>query len=257
MHYWALGHIHTRTVEARTWGAFVYPGNLQGRSFKPAECGPKGATLIQVEGVGPVGASHLTHIDCDSVRFVRIVVDITGEAAVNAADLVADAARKAQVEAGRPVVARVALTGRIANRARLQQQVDDGSFLAVVREALPFSAHAFAWVDSVSLDVRSEYSIDDVERRTDFTGEVVRSVRSLNDEQLHELATELVERAFKKSGAGSGISSGLSAFLSTALRDDPSFTGELVVDLAAILKQEREAVAEMFVDLLDAEGELA
>ncbi len=43
--YWALGHIHKRTVLSQEPWA-VYPGNIQGRSFK--ETGEKGAYMVTV-----------------------------------------------------------------------------------------------------------------------------------------------------------------------------------------------------------------
>lgn len=73
--YWALGHVHTRSVHplgAGRWWA--YPGNLQGRSTKPAECGPKGSLVVSIEQ-GQVQAP--TFVACDAVRFERIDVDVS------------------------------------------------------------------------------------------------------------------------------------------------------------------------------------
>jgi exonuclease SbcD len=46
--YWALGHLHQFQVLRPENPAIVYPGTLQGRSLKPAECGEKGAVKVRV-----------------------------------------------------------------------------------------------------------------------------------------------------------------------------------------------------------------
>ncbi len=45
--YWALGHVHTRELISRD-PCIIFPGNIQGRHIR--ETGPKGATLVSVEG---------------------------------------------------------------------------------------------------------------------------------------------------------------------------------------------------------------
>ncbi len=46
--YWALGHIHKRTVLNESGPCVVYPGNIQGRN--PNETGKKGCYLVSVSG---------------------------------------------------------------------------------------------------------------------------------------------------------------------------------------------------------------
>jgi DNA repair exonuclease SbcCD nuclease subunit len=104
--YWALGHVHAREVHAR--GAFVvFPGNLQGRS--PREPGPKGATVVTVEG-GRVAA--IDHRAVDVVRFGRITVEVTYAASLD------DIVDLSTMELGRSIpdddrvhVVRLVLTG--------------------------------------------------------------------------------------------------------------------------------------------------
>jgi DNA repair exonuclease SbcCD nuclease subunit len=104
--YWALGHIHARQVlHEDPW--IVYPGNLQGRHVR--ETGPKGATVIEVEG-GRVTA--VTHHDLDVVRWETVEVD-AGEA--RSLDDVGDAVGKALSgvleAAGMDVLVRVTVRG--------------------------------------------------------------------------------------------------------------------------------------------------
>jgi|GEM_PF-459868 len=71
--YWALGHIHKRNVVC-TDPYVVYPGNIQGRSFK--ETGQKGAYLVKVSG-GKV--SSLDFIATQGFVWKDIGVDIAGK----------------------------------------------------------------------------------------------------------------------------------------------------------------------------------
>jgi exonuclease SbcD len=70
--YWALGHIHQRTVLAEApW--IVYPGNLQGRH--PRETGRKGAYLVEV---GEDGTATPRFVPLNVVRWEWLAVDASG-----------------------------------------------------------------------------------------------------------------------------------------------------------------------------------
>jgi len=92
--YWALGHVHAREVVAtEPW--VVFSGNLQGRHAR--EVGPKGATLITVDG-GKVRAVEARALDV--VRWAHVAVSATDARSVDdvlerAREAVADAAREA------------------------------------------------------------------------------------------------------------------------------------------------------------------
>lgn len=71
--YWALGHIHRREViSERPWA--VYPGNIQGRSFR--ETGEKGAYLVTVRD-GAVAEARF--FATQGVRWHDETVDIGGK----------------------------------------------------------------------------------------------------------------------------------------------------------------------------------
>ena len=71
--YWALGHVHTRSVLSEDpW--VVFPGNIQGRHVK--EEGSKGATLVTVDGRRVL----LQHQALDVLRWLPLDVDATGAA---------------------------------------------------------------------------------------------------------------------------------------------------------------------------------
>ena len=111
VHYWALGHIHDRTVRATPHGWWAYPGNLQGRSTKSTECGAKGVLLVDVESDGRFAEPRF--VACDALRFERVEVDlspVTDLAHVADHVLEALAAPVARAE-GRPLLVRLELTG--------------------------------------------------------------------------------------------------------------------------------------------------
>lgn len=112
--YWALGHIHTRQVVLDGSGDDPwahYPGNLQGRSPKGSEQGPKGASVVTVEG-GRIRPPE--HVTLDRARFADVPVDVTGLTTLGEVErALAGGADDAIAAAdGRLVVLRGRLTGR-------------------------------------------------------------------------------------------------------------------------------------------------
>ena len=75
--YWALGHIHKRTVVRENGPAVVYPGNIQGRNI--GETGEKGCYLVSVTG----DTAELEFIPTQGVVFDRVTADITGKTSVS------------------------------------------------------------------------------------------------------------------------------------------------------------------------------
>jgi DNA repair exonuclease SbcCD nuclease subunit len=111
VHYWALGHIHKRSVNPIGTGWWAYPGNLQGRSAKASECGPKGALVVGVDDDGRVLEPQF--VDCSTVRFERVsvLVDSVDEI-TQLNDVVNETLAHTVAQAsGRPVMVRLELTG--------------------------------------------------------------------------------------------------------------------------------------------------
>jgi len=133
--YWALGHVHKRTVASMGPGRWwAYPGNLQGRSTKPAECGAKGVLSV---GIVPGGFAGPEFIACDSVRFLRLPIDVSdvddlGEMIRNVAD---GASEAAAAGGSRPVLMAVELVGRTPLRSHIRA-LSPGTLLDQCREEL-------------------------------------------------------------------------------------------------------------------------
>lgn len=112
VNYWALGHIHLRTVKQTPKGWWAYPGNLQGRNVKAAECGPKGVLIVDIDETGSI--SEPQFVECSAFKFIRIdieVNDVPEASGVN--DKVLTRLRKLVSESGGiPHLVRLELTGQ-------------------------------------------------------------------------------------------------------------------------------------------------
>lgn len=145
--YWALGHVHDFTVVSE-WPYIVFSGNLQGRHIR--ETGPKGAVHVEVED-GAV--ARLRHVPLDTLRWLRVEVDCAAARTmdeVDAAIRTALARKHAELSDGRPVVARVVLTGSTPLAGALQER------RAERRDAVRALAAAVApdlWIEKVQLEV--------------------------------------------------------------------------------------------------------
>lgn len=147
--YWALGHVHAaRVVDRDPW--IVYPGNLQGRHIR--ETGPKGCVLVETAD-GQV--QSVETLACDVARWAEAAVDLTGisdwDAAFSLArDRLAAAAAADQAE-GRPLAARVILTGATAldDRLRARPGHTEAAVLAAAAQA-----SADLWIERVKLRTR-------------------------------------------------------------------------------------------------------
>lgn len=134
--YWALGHIHKRDIRPLpNGGRAAYCGNLQGRSFKPAECEPKGALVVPVAG-GRLGEPEF--VPCDEVRFVRneIVVEST-DSILSVRDRLVETANDLGAEHSRRSVAwEVCLVGVMEEARQLQEAIAAGDLVGDAADEL-------------------------------------------------------------------------------------------------------------------------
>jgi DNA repair protein SbcD/Mre11 len=142
--YWALGHIHQRSVE---WGraAVVMPGNPQGRDIN--EAGPKSATLVAISDDRKIAIEErLTSV----AQFERVPIDLAGvddwRAMLGRIEKGLEAARVAAPS--EHLVARLTLTGATPLAWRLRSDAD---VLAEESKALG-AAIGRTWIDKIELD---------------------------------------------------------------------------------------------------------
>ncbi|HWV38024.1 MAG TPA: DNA repair exonuclease [Vulgatibacter sp.] len=187
--YWALGHVHTRAtlLDGRTWAQ--YPGNLQGRSFKPSEQGPKGAVLVHVEDDSVRGVEFLP---LAPIVFSSVEVDVAGHTDLPSVQgaLVDAALREAEVPGCEGLLLRARLTGRGPLHHELGRRWDE------LREALnEETASRTPWIrwERLTRDTRPEVNRDRIAERDDLAGEILRRIDALvrDPEAMKNLALEV------------------------------------------------------------------
>ncbi|MEZ5138592.1 MAG: DNA repair exonuclease [Acidimicrobiales bacterium] len=169
--YWALGHVHGRRVlgEGEPW--VVYPGNLQGRSTKPTERGPKGAVVVSVtDGV----AGEPEFVALDRVRFVDVDVPIAPYAEVGSLLDQLEALASPEAHDGRSLVVRATLTGP----GTLHEQLLAPARRAEVHDELRrrgAQRSPFVWWQSIAWQTKAEAAVVDLRQRDDFTADLLRT----------------------------------------------------------------------------------
>jgi len=188
--YWALGHVHTRRELRGPGSAVVYPGNPQGLS--PREVGEKGCYVVTLDE----HAAELEFVATDAVRWVMTDVSISGlatlEELIKALEESIDGAQSDA--SGRPVLLRMALTGRGPLHNQLRQPSVIPDLLETLREEGKNRAPV-VWVDSIDDRTRVDIDLQVRRRGQDFVGEFLRQADELKAEpsalmsKLDELLT--------------------------------------------------------------------
>ena len=173
--YWALGHVHTRTVLSGRRGSdeawAVYPGNLQARSPKPSERGAKGAVVVhvsagRVQDVEPVG--------CDVVRFDLVELDIGefDDLAELRARLVSAARDRLASADGRALVLRGHLVGQAELHFDLRRPGALEDLLSALRADFE-EDQPFCWWDSIDDQSRPALDLDAARGGSDFAADLI------------------------------------------------------------------------------------
>ena len=157
MHYWALGHVHTRQV-LHMEPAIVYPGNLQGRSVR--ETGAKGCYIVDVS---EYGETKLTFHALDAVRWQQRSISIQGiQTEQELKERFENELEQAREEAsGRAAIVRLTLTGRGPMQAPLQKGSMLSELITELREEESKRVGLVHPWDSGFLDSERFGSIDD------------------------------------------------------------------------------------------------
>lgn len=148
--YWALGHIHTRTVHREApW--VVMPGMPQGRAID--EAGPKSATLVTISDTGITVEARPTAV----LEFGRAEASMDGVETREAALARAlSALEAAAADAAAPAaVMRLSLTGTTPLAWQLRR--DRALLEAELREALPEpSGQAGLFLEKLSVELMAQ-----------------------------------------------------------------------------------------------------
>ena len=195
LNYWALGHVHTRQVLRERNPVIVYPGNSQGRH--PNEQGARGVYLVEVDDYGTV---RLEFRAMDVVRWEMLPLDIgaleTEQGLIDAATSLAEGAL--DTAEGRPVVARLILTGR----GPLHRWLRSGDSTAAIQEQINdhcANRATWLWCEGVQLDTASPVDRELVAQREDFVGDLARLAGEMqnSDEAMVEFR-ELLQPLYSR-----------------------------------------------------------
>ncbi|MCI0409979.1 MAG: DNA repair exonuclease, partial [Acidobacteria bacterium] len=172
MDYWALGHIHTRSVLSESpW--VVYPGNIQGRSMR--EQGARGCYHVRVDEHGGVKADF---VPLDVVRWSEIRVSIEGPETMDALEraLVEHLEEASAGADGRSLVCRVSLVGRGALHGSLRRDESGEQLLERLRERFS-GENPFLWVQRLAIESRPRVDLAERMGRQDLLSEVLATGR--------------------------------------------------------------------------------
>ena len=189
--YWALGHVHTPSVEHER-PYVVYPGNTQGRSIR--EPGERGCCLVTVHDGWVV---DLERCPLDVVRWTSVPVSIQEKTSLDELidDLSASLEQARQDADRRGVVCRVVLEGRGLLYSDLKVEKDFADLLDRLRNEGE-SQEPFVWVEKI--ENRCRPTIDLAQRREvrDLLGELLAISQGLRNggelgESLQEVFADL------------------------------------------------------------------
>lgn len=182
--YWALGHIHSRMVlSGQPFGDepwIVYSGNLQARSPKPSEHGPKGASVVSVSG-GRVASVEA--VACDRIRFATVELSISAlPGAVEVVGALGDLANAELGQAdGRSLILRATLVDRGPAHAGLAREGAIGDLLQSLRDEFS-SGSPFCWWDRIDDRSLPDLDLADLRRGSDFSADLLSLSESLMED---------------------------------------------------------------------------
>ena len=174
--YWALGHVHNRQILC-TDPYIVYPGNIQGRHGK--EQGEKSCVLVTVSDAG---AMSIDTISTSAVPWFQADVDASG---CQTADEVYEKLR-IELEAMLPqskervTAVRLRIVGTTEAHAELSRDLEQ-----VRHEAISIAnecGNGLFWVERVQVATSPRLNRDDLLKRDDPIGEVVRIIATLRQD---------------------------------------------------------------------------
>lgn len=180
--YWALGHVHARSVIRSGEVLVAYPGNPQGRSVR--EAGPRGCLLVDVDGAGKASTKDLF---LDEVRWHRPTVSIEGCATIDALEerIAEEIANRLAPRGHEPsgFVFRIELAGRGPLHATLSRAADLDDFEKALRRRFLGDSTSTRFVLIESLLDATGRATDREALRAEATllGEALRVAEALAD----------------------------------------------------------------------------
>lgn len=200
MDYWALGHVHKRSILKEQNPAIVYPGNTQGLHIN--ETGEKGCSLVNVSNNK---IEKTTFLPAHEIQWVSLcgdnAVDIsdleTDDDLYNAVYAAVDSVEKETK--GRSCIIRMELKGR----GRIHSSLIRESYLSDMVEALRnehAAASPFKWVERIENHTKAYIDRDERKKGEDFVAELIRMCDDIRQspDLLSQASHESLDELFQK-----------------------------------------------------------
>jgi DNA repair protein SbcD/Mre11 len=185
--YWALGHVHTRSVLATEPATVAYPGNTQGRN--PREAGPRGCYQVDVDAHG---RAHLEFVDTSVARWTHIELSIRGCATMDQLlDTMMDKARAEASSFEGPTIARCTIRGNGPLHRDLQR---DG-----MADELGELLSSVVVAESVRIATGPELDLEALSRTETMVSDFLRlTERALQDPESRQRLMEALLPLFRR-----------------------------------------------------------
>ena len=185
--YWALGHVHTRSVLAAEPAMVVYPGNTQGRN--PRESGSRGCYQVDVD---THGRAHLEYVETNVVRWAHLEWSIAN---VSTMDQFVDAlTEKSRREAGAfdgPTVARCTIRGNGPLHRDLQREAMNEELAEILQSAL--------LVESVRIATGPELDFESLARTETMVSDFLKlAERALEEPDVRQRLVDSLAPLFRR-----------------------------------------------------------
>ena len=185
--YWALGHVHTRSVLALEPAMVVYPGNTQGRN--PRETGARGCYQVDVD---TQGRAHLEFVDTSVARWMHLEMSIANLTSMDQlVDSMLGKAREAVASFDGPMVARCTIRGNGPLHRDLQRDE--------MNDELAELLSAVLIVESVRIATGPELDFESLARTETMVSDFLKlTERALSDVEMRQRLADSLEPLFRR-----------------------------------------------------------
>ena len=185
--YWALGHVHTRSVLATDPATVAYPGNPQGRN--PREPGPRGCLQVDIDRNGD---AHLSFVDTSIARWVHLEVAIHTHTRMDGLlESLLEEGRVAAAAFEGPTVARYTLRGNGTLHRDLQREGMAEELSEQLRSVLP--------VESVHIATGPTLDFAALSRTETLVADFLKMAdRALDDPEMRKKLADSLEPLFRR-----------------------------------------------------------
>ena len=185
--YWALGHVHTRSVLATEPAMVVYPGNSQGRN--PREGGPRGCYQVDID---THGRACLEFVDTSVARWSHIELSIRESTQMDQlVDSMLEKGRDAASVFDGPTVVRCTIRGN----GPLHRDLQRDEMHEELREVL----QSVVVAESVRICTGPELDIESLTRTETMVSDFLKlSERALEDPELRQKLADSLTPLFRR-----------------------------------------------------------